>query len=160
MDTKVEDALEYIDPNIPRDDWVRVGMALKSEYGDSGFAVFDEWSQGGETYDKANIRSTWRSITPNGNTRIGTLYYMAREHGYKPFRVMSEDEKTRIAEERKRNAERIQQEYLKAEAEKRKTQERVDSATLESNSCCPPAFQISTRLPCRLLLWEISSQRR
>ena len=126
MDTNIEDALCYIDPNIPRDDWVRVGMAIKSECGEDGFAVFDEWSQGGENYDKKNIQSTWKSIDPNGGTTIGTLIYMAKERGFNPLKGLSEAESQRLAEERKRNAERIQQEYLTAEAAKKDKQEFVE----------------------------------
>jgi phage/plasmid primase-like uncharacterized protein len=139
MDSEVEDALEYIDPNIPRDEWVRVGMALKSELGDAGLAVFDAWSQGGERYDKANLLSTWRSIASNGATRIGTLFHMAKEGGYTPSKALSEAERLRIQDERRRNAERIQQEYLKAEAEKCEAQEQVAQLAEAEWRAAPPA---------------------
>ena len=48
-------ALDCIPPDLPRDEWARIAMALKSELGDAGFEVFDAWSQSGATY---NAKST------------------------------------------------------------------------------------------------------
>lgn len=76
-------ALAHISPDLPRDDWVRLAMALKAEFsGEDGFATFDAWSQGAANYDAADTRSTWRSIRPGGGVSIGTLIFEAKQHGF------------------------------------------------------------------------------
>jgi putative DNA primase/helicase len=77
-------ALAFIPPNLPRDEWARVAMALKSELGDAGFDLFDEWSKGGESYKGKSTRGTWQSVKAGGAVGIGTLFHLAAQHGYKP----------------------------------------------------------------------------
>ncbi len=80
---EVSEALQYIDPSIPREEWARVGMALKAELGDGGFDLFNEWSKDGGNYNEADTRSTWRSIKAGGGVTIKTLFRMARDAGYR-----------------------------------------------------------------------------
>lgn len=72
---------------IPPDDrelWLRVGMALQSEFpGEEGFALFDAWSQGSDRYDARAVRDTWRSFKP-GKVTLGTLWHEAKARGYRP----------------------------------------------------------------------------
>jgi putative DNA primase/helicase len=76
-------ALGHLSPNVPRIEWARVGMAIKSEYpGDDGLAIFDEWSMRGESYDAKGVRSTWRSIKPSGGVTIATLIHEAQANGF------------------------------------------------------------------------------
>lgn len=77
-------ALACIPADLPRDEWARVAMALKSELGDAGFDLFDEWSKGGEAYKAKGARDTWRSVKAGGKVGIGTLFHLAAQHGYKP----------------------------------------------------------------------------
>ena len=42
-----------------------MGMAVKSELGEDGFDLWDEWSQGDESYREATAKAAWRSISPN-----------------------------------------------------------------------------------------------
>ena len=80
----VRDALSYIPANIPRDEWARVAMALKSEFPDDmGFALFDQWSQASaDAYDPLSTISTWRSVKAGGRVGIGTLFHLAKAHGF------------------------------------------------------------------------------
>ena len=41
---RIEDALQFIDPS-DRDTWLKMGMAIKSELGDSGFEIWERWSE-------------------------------------------------------------------------------------------------------------------
>ena len=77
-------ALAHIPANLPRDEWARVGMAIKSEYADStGFDLFDAWSGSDpDRYDKKAVSSTWRSIKGGGGVAVGTLLHLATEHGF------------------------------------------------------------------------------
>lgn len=80
----IRDALACIPPDVDRDTWARVGMAIKSELpSEAGFALWDEWSQRGETYDGRNARDTWRSLKAGGRTTIGTLFGIAKDHGFR-----------------------------------------------------------------------------
>jgi len=76
-------ALQYVPANLARDEWARVGMAIKSEFPDStGCDLFTEWSATADGYDLQATRSTWQSIKAGGGVGIGTLLHMAKENGY------------------------------------------------------------------------------
>ncbi len=77
-------ALRCIPADLPRDEWARIAMALKSELGEAGFELFDNWSKGGAKYAAKATRDTWRSVKAGGGVSIGTLMHMAKEHGYRP----------------------------------------------------------------------------
>ncbi len=79
----VEAALSHIPPNLPRDDWSKIGMAIKSEFpSEDGFALFDAWSSAADGYNAKSVRDTWRSIKAGGGVAIGTLLHIAKEHGF------------------------------------------------------------------------------
>ena len=79
----IRSALLSIDANLSRQEWARVGMALKSELGDSGFSLFDEWSRTDrEGYNERAAKETWKSINPGGGVNIGTLIYRAQQAGW------------------------------------------------------------------------------
>lgn len=76
---------------IPAEDrgiWIRMAMALKSALGNAGWPLFDAWS--GTTtagnFDPAENRAQWDSVAPAGEDRgkvgIGSLFALAREHGW------------------------------------------------------------------------------
>lgn len=83
---RIELALAFIDPNLPREDWVKVGMALKSELGESGFLTFDEWSKGGQSYNASAARDAWKSFKASGPVTIASLFKMATDSGWRPDR--------------------------------------------------------------------------
>ena len=79
----IRSALQYVPGNLPRDEWARVGMAIKSEFSDStGLDLFDEWSQTADGYTIKATRSTWNSIKAGGGVGIGTLLHLAKENGF------------------------------------------------------------------------------
>lgn len=75
-------ALQFI-PADDRERWVLIGMAIKSELGDEGFSLFDEWSQGDESYNERDARDVWRSFKQGGKVTVGTLYHEAMQRGYR-----------------------------------------------------------------------------
>jgi len=77
----IEEALSYVDP-YERDTWVRMGMAIKSELGDSGFDLWDTWSQTANNYTEASAKAVWRSLNAAGAITIGSLYFEAKEGGW------------------------------------------------------------------------------
>jgi len=76
-------ALQFIPANLPRDEWARVGMAIKSGFPNStGCNLFTDWSSTAEAYDSKATRSTWQSIKAGGGVGIGTLLHLAKKNGY------------------------------------------------------------------------------
>ena len=45
-----------------RDVWVRMGMAIKSEFGDAGFDLWFVWSQQAASFRDKDARDVWKSI--------------------------------------------------------------------------------------------------
>lgn len=76
-------ALAHIPASLARDEWARVGMAIKSEFPDTtGQDLFEAWSATAEGHDPRATRSTWRSIKAGGGVGIGTLLHLAKGHGF------------------------------------------------------------------------------
>lgn len=78
---QIEAALSHISPE-DRDLWVRMAMAVKSQLGETGFDVWDTWSQGSDRYRAADARAVWRSCRASGGITIASLFAEARANGY------------------------------------------------------------------------------
>lgn len=77
------EALSFISPDVDRDTWVRVGMAIKAELGDAGADVWEQWSAASESYKAIDARDTWRSFKAGGRITIGTLFGLAKDAGFR-----------------------------------------------------------------------------
>ncbi|QJP73396.1 DUF927 domain-containing protein [Burkholderia glumae] len=75
-------ALGYVPPD-DRDTWRQVGMALKAEFGEEGFALWNEWSQGAQNYNGKDARDVWKSFK-GGKITINTLFHLAKVGGFDP----------------------------------------------------------------------------
>jgi putative DNA primase/helicase len=76
-------ALAHIPATLPRDDWARVAMAIKSEFPDAtGFDLFSTWSAMADGYDPKATRGTWQSVKAGGGVGIGTLLHLAKQNGF------------------------------------------------------------------------------
>lgn len=63
---RMTELVNALDPDMGRDEWIRVGMALHHESGgdDTGFDIWDDWSAGGGTYPSTEaLRVQWDSFT-------------------------------------------------------------------------------------------------
>lgn len=79
----IRTALQYIPASLPRDEWARVAMAIKSEFPDeTGRDLFTDWSATADGYDASATASTWRSIKAGGGVGIGTLLHLAKQIGF------------------------------------------------------------------------------
>lgn len=112
---QVQDALQFISADESRDDWVRIGMAIKAEFGDMGFDLFNDWSMSSDKYDRKNMRGTWKSIKASGGTNIGSLFKKAMDAGYSHKNI--ERDSTAQAEYQKELAERKRKREADAKAE-------------------------------------------
>lgn len=83
-------------PAENRDVWVRVGMGIKAEFGDAGFADWDAWSQSGTGYKAADCKVVWASFRRAG-VGIGSVVQMARAGGWEPEKkALSADDRKRL----------------------------------------------------------------
>jgi hypothetical protein len=80
-------ALSRVD-NSPREDWIAIGMALKSTGIEDARELWDEWSSGqgyGDYSDEAQD-AAWDSFADDreGGVGVGTIFRMARLAGWRP----------------------------------------------------------------------------
>ena len=78
---RARDALFSIPADVPRDKWVKIGMAFHAAGCD--FETFNTWSAQAESYNAQACRATWRSFkTAPGGVGAGTLFGIARDYGW------------------------------------------------------------------------------
>ncbi|KQB56016.1 MULTISPECIES: AAA family ATPase [Acidovorax] len=78
---RAHDALFAIPPDLPRDEWVRAGMAAQAAGLD--FDTFNDWSAQAGNYDERAVRDTWRSFKLGTGLGAGTLFRVAAAHGWR-----------------------------------------------------------------------------
>ena len=81
--TKTETMLSHVDAD-DYNVWLRIGMALQSELGTSGLAVWEKWSRKSGNFQEGECGKKWRGFNDEGRITGGTLYWYAIEGGYKP----------------------------------------------------------------------------
>ncbi|WP_140636174.1 DUF927 domain-containing protein [Methylibium rhizosphaerae] len=113
----VRGALACIPPDVDRDTWARLAMAVKAELGPEGFDLWNDWSAQGQGYSLTAARDTWRSVKAGGGVTVGTLFGLAKDHGFRfpsdgPAAVRPTDADTeRLAEAKRRQREAEEAEY-------------------------------------------------
>lgn len=116
---EIAEALGYLDPNCSREEWVRIGMAVKSELGNGGFDIWEDWSKNGKSYNAKDARDTWKSIKPTGGITIATLIHEATQFGFSLNEELREPISQQQIEERR--AKRLAEEAAaKAEADRKR----------------------------------------
>lgn len=113
-------ALQFVSPDMDRNNWISMAGALKHEFGDMAFDTFDSWSSGGASYKENDTKTAWKSVKVSGSSKtatIGSLIHLAKEGGYVPHkREYSDEEKKQFAikqeEQKKRRAAQAEQDEL------------------------------------------------
>lgn len=133
---EIAEALSYIDAGCDREAWVRMAMAVKSELGDGGFTVWNDWSRQSDKYNSKDARDTWKSVKRHGGIGIGTLIGEAQLFGFS----LNDNERTPIS------AEEIQARKQRREEEERKEQqlraERLAQAAAQANTIWESATEL------------------
>lgn len=133
---EIAEALSYIDAGCDRETWVRMAMAVKSELGDGGFTVWNDWSRQSDKYNSKDARDTWKSVKRHGGIGIGTLIGEAQLFGFS----LNDNERTPIS------AEEIQARKQRREEEERKEQqlraERMAQAASQANTIWESASEL------------------
>ncbi|WP_159876855.1 DUF3631 domain-containing protein [Aquitalea denitrificans] len=99
---QIASALRHLDAH-DRDSWVQMGMAVKSELGEAGFTLWDDWSRTADNYQPKAAMSVWKSIKPGGKVTIASLFAQAIQHGYRPeqpYQAPSAEERAKLEQER------------------------------------------------------------
>ena len=73
-------ALEKLDPSCPRDEWIKIGMAVK-DAGEDLFEEWNAWSSRGEGYNEKDALAAWKSFKL-GKITLGTLLFLAKQNGW------------------------------------------------------------------------------
>jgi len=94
----IAELLRWISADCPREQWVRILMAIKAALGEDGRDIAEAWSAQAASYNARDFRDTWRSVRADGGIGIGTLVHLAREAGYRPDGPMLRVAPTRPAE--------------------------------------------------------------
>jgi putative DNA primase/helicase len=113
---------------IPADDrsvWVEVGMAVKSELGDAGFPIWDDWSKQAESYRPESAKAVWKSIRECGKITVGTLFHHAKCHGWRDDGTQQRLTAKQIADRRRESQERSSAEDRAAAIEYAKAAKRA-----------------------------------
>jgi phage/plasmid primase-like uncharacterized protein len=114
---RIRSALNFISPD-DRDTWVRVAMSIKSIVGEEGFADWDEWSQGSDTYNPRDARDVWKSCTGNGGITAGTLFFEASKNGWRETSEPGHPDPSTIHVAREAAKQRAQHEQAKKDRER------------------------------------------
>lgn len=81
-------------------------MAIKSEFGDDGFEIWDQWSSLSSAYRAIDARDVWKSIKAGKGIGIGSLFYDAKQAGWKDDAAYKKPSAAEIEQRRKERAER------------------------------------------------------
>jgi putative DNA primase/helicase len=140
----IRQALGCIPPDVDRETWVRLGMAVKAELGAEGFELWDAWSSDAQGYSATDARDTWRSIKAGGRVTVGTLFGIAKEHGFRfPDSEESAMTPTERAELERQAAEDAQRRAAVRAAEEARYRDRADRARRDAAELWAEGLEIA-----------------
>ena len=102
---RVRSALSHLSPES-RGVWVRQAMAIKSEFGEDGFEMWDQWSSLSSAYRAIDARHVWKSVKAGKGIGIGSLFYDAKQAGWKDDSNYKQPSATEIEKRRQLRAQR------------------------------------------------------
>lgn len=113
MTARIQSALSFVPPE-QRETWLQMAMAIKSEIGDDGFDLWDEWSSAASNYSANAARAVWKSCRGGGIT-IGSLFHEAKQHGWRDDVRHAQSSQEYLAARRRELAERATREGAERE---------------------------------------------
>ena len=123
---RIRKALQFIDPS-DRDTWLRMDMAIKSEIGDTGFELWETWSQQAESFKAKDSRDVWKSIRSDGEVTVGTLFYAAKANGWRDDGGYQKPSTEELEERKRLAAEARAKDEAKIEAERAETAKKAQA---------------------------------
>ena len=144
---RIREALQFI-PTGGHDERFRIGCMVKSELGDTGRDLWDEWRDGRGDDEAASV---WKSISETGALKIGTLFHEAKANGWRDDGGYQKPTPEELAERKRIAAERAVQEEAEIARERADTAKKAAAilkAATEARSIIP-TFRAS-----RFPLWR------
>jgi hypothetical protein len=78
-------ALQHISPDCDYDQWIELGQALHTEFGEAGLGPWMTWSMAGNKFaGTKDIEVHWKSFHQGKGVGLGTLFKHAKDCGYEP----------------------------------------------------------------------------
>lgn len=93
---RIREVLQFI-PVGGHDERVRVAFMLKSQFGEAGRDLWNEW-RGERGSDEAD--SVWKSASETGLLKIGTLFYEAKRNGWRDHKCHQKPNLEELAQSR------------------------------------------------------------
>jgi RecA-family ATPase len=76
-------ALHHISPDCDYDQWIELGQALHTEFGEAGLGPWMTWSMAGQKFQGTkDIEVHWKSFHQGKGVGLGTLYKHAKDCGW------------------------------------------------------------------------------
>ncbi len=84
-------ALHFISPDCDYDQWIELGQALHTEFGEAGLGPWMTWSMAGQKFaGTKDIELHWKSFHQGKGVGLGTLYKYAKDAGWEAPTKQSE----------------------------------------------------------------------
>lgn len=101
----IVEALNAIPNNdLDYDEWLKIGMALQA-CDETLLGEFQRWSATSQKHNPQTTAQKWKSFNSNGKVQTGTIFHIAKQHGWKRARqaagrnqILSEDAEESEAE--------------------------------------------------------------
>ncbi|MBE7567813.1 PriCT-2 domain-containing protein [Acidithiobacillus sp. HP-11] len=104
---RIMGALLYVSPEVEYNIWIKIGMGLKTSFGDAGFTIWDNWSKKGNNYPGTQaLRAKWLSFD-RGAVTVKTVYFYAKQYGWNgkpvyidlpfPVKILPADQHQKLA---------------------------------------------------------------
>ena len=78
-------ALHFISPDCDYDQWIELGQALHTEFGEAGLGPWMTWSMAGQKFaGTKDIETHWKSFHQGKGVGLGTLFKYAKDCGWEP----------------------------------------------------------------------------
>lgn len=130
-------ALSFICPD-ERDTWIRMGMALKAEFGDDARDTWFRWGATSPEYKETSAISSWKSFKNGGKIGIGSLFSEALARGFEfdkgerevSLEQLAADKKAREERDAKAEVDRL----ARAAAAANRAQSQWRTASIEGTS--------------------------
>lgn len=78
----VRAALQCIPPDVGHDERVRLAFAVFDALGEAGAELWKDWAAGRDKPSASEDAATWRSARKPGPVKVGTLFAIAKAHGF------------------------------------------------------------------------------
>jgi putative DNA primase/helicase len=153
---RIREALQFISTG-GHDERFRIGCMVKSELGDTGRDLWDEWRDGRGDDEAASV---WKSISEAGALKIGTLFHEAKANGWRDDGAHQKPTPEKLAERRRIAAERAAKEEAEIARERADTAKNATAilkakATTEAKADNP--YLVRKRVPPVATLREIDA---